>query len=199
MLEVQCECVICWYEKTCIFQTVTNQIELHALYYWKCVLQYIILSSVYFFVRFCFVLYFAVGFLLNWTFSLYSPSLDFCAATKTVLNGINGEFRAGELSTIVGPSGAGKSTLLDILTGYTTKIASGTIKINGRCRDLRRFRRQVAYIMQDCELQMHITVWEAMYFSVNLKIGPQLKLNEKKDRVSAVWTEKNNFNKWYDL
>lgn len=115
-----------------------------------------------------------------------SSSLDFCAATKTVLNGINGEFRAGELSTIVGPSGAGKSTLLDILTGYTTKIASGTIKINGRCRDLRRFRRQVAYIMQDCELQMHITVWEAMYFSVNLKIGPQLKLNEKKDRVSAV-------------
>lgn len=115
-----------------------------------------------------------------------SPCLDFCAATKTVLNGINGEFRAGELTSIIGPSGAGKSTLLDILTGYTTKITSGTIKINGRCRDIRRFRRQVAYIMQDCELQMHITVWEAMYFSVNLKIGPQLKLGEKQERVSVV-------------
>lgn len=80
---------------------------------------------------------------------------------------------------------AGKSTLLDILTGYTTNMASGTIKINGRCRDLKRFRRQVAYIMQDCELQMHINVWEAMYFSVNLKIGSQLKHDEKIERVSG--------------
>lgn len=114
-------------------------------------------------------------------------SLPFAfAATKTILNGINGEFRAGELTAIMGPSGAGKSTLLDILTGYTMNIASGTIKINGRCRDLRRFRRQVVYIMQDCELQMHITVWEAMYFSVNLKIGSQLKHSEKTERVSLV-------------
>lgn len=40
-------------------------------------------------------------------------------ATKTILNGLNGEFRANELTAIMGPSGAGKSTLLDILTGYT--------------------------------------------------------------------------------
>lgn len=113
-------------------------------------------------------------------------SFHWCVATKTILNDVNGEFRAGELTAIMGPSGAGKSTLLDILTGYTTNIASGTIKINGRCRDLKRFRRQVVYIMQDCELQMHITVWEAMYFSVNLKIGSQLKHDEKTERVSIV-------------
>lgn len=106
-------------------------------------------------------------------------------ATKTILNGLNGEFKAGELTAIMGPSGAGKSTLLDVLTGYTTNLASGTITINGQARDLKRFRNQAAYIMQDDLLQMHITVWEAMYFSVNLKIGSQLKRAEKKQRVST--------------
>lgn len=86
----------------------------------------------------------------------------------------------------MGPSGSGKSTLLEILTGYTTKLASGTITIDGRSRDLTSFRNQTAYIMQTEVLQMHITVYEAMYFSVHLKIGSQLKLAEKKERVSIL-------------
>lgn len=112
--------------------------------------------------------------------------IDFCvfiSATKTILDHINGEFRGGELTAIMGPSGAGKTTLLDIITGYTTNLASGTITVNGRCRDLKRFRCQSAYIMQECQLQMHLTVWEAMLFSINLKIGTRLNYKEKKDRV----------------
>lgn len=63
---------------------------------------------------------------------------------------------------------------------------SGIIKVNGRTRDLKLFRSQSAYIMQDDLLQTHITVWEAMYFSVNLKIGSQLKQSEKKERVCKI-------------
>lgn len=107
-------------------------------------------------------------------------------ATRTILDGINGEFRACEFTAIVGSSGAGKTTLLDILTGYITNLASGTITVNGRCRDLKRFRCQSAYIMQECQLQMHLTVWEAMFFSINLKIGTQLKRTEKKERVKIA-------------
>lgn len=95
------------------------------------------------------------------------------------MNGINGEFRAGELTAIMGPSGSGKSTLLDILTGYITKLTNGTITANGyQCKNLK-----IAYIIQDCQLQIHITVSEAMFFSINLKVGAQLKYNEKKQRV----------------
>lgn len=36
-----------------------------------------------------------------------------------ILQKVNGEFGAGELSAIMGPSGAGKSSLMNILAGYT--------------------------------------------------------------------------------
>lgn len=107
---------------------------------------------------------------------------SFITAINTILNGLNGEFRAGELTAIMGPSGSGKTTLLDILTGYITKLPSGTITANGRqCKNMK-----IAYITQECQLQLHITVSEAMFFSINLKVGAQLKYAEKKERVSIL-------------
>lgn len=105
-------------------------------------------------------------------------------ATKTILDGINGEFRAGELTAIMGPSGSGKTSLLNILTGFTSKLTSGTITVNSKNRDLGRFRSQAVYIMQDCELQRLLTVNEAMLFSANFKIGGRMTHAEKKERVS---------------
>ncbi|XP_055710758.1 ATP-binding cassette sub-family G member 4-like [Phlebotomus papatasi] len=105
---------------------------------------------------------------------------------KVILDDINGDFRAGELTAIMGPSGAGKSTLMDILAGYTTTNVYGKVTVNGRERDIRRFRRQTAYIMQDHNLQPVLTVWEAMHFSANLKIGSELSKTKKLVRIRQI-------------
>ncbi|KAL9923077.1 ATP-binding cassette subfamily G member 4 isoform 1-T2 [Glossina fuscipes fuscipes] len=106
--------------------------------------------------------------------------------TKTILNGLTGLFQAGELTAIVGPSGAGKSTFLNILSGYTTFGYNGEVTVNGRPRDMKAFKSNVAFITQDTSLQPYLTVKEAMHFAANLKIGTYLKNCSKRERINKI-------------
>ncbi len=79
---------------------------------------------------------------------------------RRVLEGVDFDARAGEVTCILGPNGAGKSTLLAALAGLLP-IAAGRVAIDGIGLDTlaaRERARRVAFVPQHTELRSSLRV-----------------------------------------
>ncbi|XP_062230570.1 ABC transporter G family member 1-like [Phragmites australis] len=107
--------------------------------------------------------------------------------TKTLLDGIFGEAREGELFAVMGASGSGKSTLVDALAGRIARESlHGSVALNGEPLHGRRLRAIAAYVMQDDLLYPMLTVRETLLFAAEFRLPRALSPDKKRARVDAL-------------
>ncbi|CAK9149070.1 unnamed protein product [Ilex paraguariensis] len=110
------------------------------------------------------------------------------ATTRTVLNGVTGIVRPGELLAMLGPSGSGKTTLLTALAGRLPGKISGTITYNGQPFSC-SMKRKTGFVSQDDVLYPHLTVMETLTYAALLRLPNKLTKEEKIEQAELVIME----------
>ncbi|KAL5828500.1 hypothetical protein ACOSQ3_017968 [Xanthoceras sorbifolium] len=109
-------------------------------------------------------------------------------ATRTVLNGVSGIVRPGELLAMLGPSGSGKTTLLTVLGGRLAGKVSGTIAYNGQPFSS-SMKRKTGFVTQDDVLYPHLTVVETLTYAALLRLPKKLTKQEKIEQAEFIIME----------
>eukprot|EP00257_Ricinus_communis_P019111 XP_015578001.1 ABC transporter G family member 21 [Ricinus communis] len=107
---------------------------------------------------------------------------------RTVLNGVSGIVRPGELLAMLGPSGSGKTTLLTALSGRLPVKVSGTITYNGLPYSS-SMKRNTGFVAQDDILYPHLTVIETLTYAALLRLPKKLSKQEKIEQAEMVIME----------
>ncbi|KAG0514245.1 hypothetical protein BDA96_10G174100 [Sorghum bicolor] len=118
------------------------------------------------------------GVFITWE-DVWVTAVDGRGHAATILHGLSGSARPGEVLAIMGPSGCGKTTLLDTLAGRldTNLRSKGDILINGRRQKL-AFGTS-AYVTQENVLMATLTVREAIYYSSQIQLPDTMPLAKK--------------------
>nr|DAD28844.1 TPA_asm: hypothetical protein HUJ06_030312 [Nelumbo nucifera] len=82
---------------------------------------------------------------------------------RTILNGVTGVVRPGDLLAMLGPSGSGKTTILTALAGRLLGKFSGSITYNGQTFS-GSIKRKIGFVSQDGILYPHLTVLETLTY-----------------------------------
>ena len=114
--------------------------------------------------------------------------LNYEIKNKSILTQVSGDVTRGRLCAIMGPSGSGKTSLLNILSGRNRDIGiyAGSIFVNGIRIDPRKFRTNIAYVMQDDALFGTQTPREAITFSATLRLPPSTSRKQRNAIVDEV-------------
>ncbi|KAK4263734.1 hypothetical protein QN277_029110 [Acacia crassicarpa] len=107
---------------------------------------------------------------------------------RTILNGVTGIVRPGELMAMLGPSGSGKTTLLTALAGRLTGKVTGSVTYNGQPFSS-SMKRKTGFVTQDDVLYPHLTVLETLTFAALLRLPKSLTQKEKMEQAETVMAE----------
>ncbi|CAF2066387.1 unnamed protein product [Rotaria magnacalcarata] len=105
--------------------------------------------------------------------------------TKTLLDGVSGEVKPGQLLALMGPSGSGKTTLLNTLAGRTLTGVSGTILLNGISYE-KGMKRKLAYVVQEDLFFDNLTVEEHLTYTALLRLPGHYTKQEKLSQVDKI-------------
>ncbi|XP_062192420.1 ABC transporter G family member 14-like [Phragmites australis] len=112
------------------------------------------------------------------------------AREKTIISGMSGVVRPGEMLAMLGPSGSGKTTLLTALGGRhgSRALLSGKITYNGQPFS-GAVKRRTGFVTQHDVLYPHLTVAETLWYTALLRLPRSLGAGEKRAQVEAVVRE----------
>ncbi|GMH35544.1 hypothetical protein BSKO_03412 [Bryopsis sp. KO-2023] len=93
---------------------------------------------------------------------------------KSILHGLTGTFRKGDLVGVMGPSGGGKTTFLSIISNMssdanTQRSVKGSILVDGRPQG-NWTKRLSAFVPQEDKLLATLTVRESLMYSAILRL-----------------------------
>lgn len=110
---------------------------------------------------------------------------------KTILSHLSGEAKGGALLALMGPSGSGKTSLLNALAFRvprgTGADITGAIFADGKpVTSPGVMARMSAYVEQEDALFALSTVRETLMFAAQLRLGPEIPLEQKRKAVEDV-------------
>lgn len=112
--------------------------------------------------------------------------------TQTVLNGLNLNIPAGQITAVIGPSGEGKSVMLKHMIGLLQPdqgdvLVEGKSIVGLRRSQLNKVREMFAMVFQNAALFDSMTVYENVAFPLEEKTS--LSRSEISDRVAVALQE----------
>ncbi len=112
------------------------------------------------------------------------------AQRRTILRHIDLTVAPRTLLALVGPSGAGKSTLLGILSA-ALPATTGTLLVDGAVvtRHNAAYQRMIGYVPQEDIVHRQLTVAEALGYTAQLRLAPDIGATELHWRIERAMSE----------
>ncbi|KAK7203982.1 transporter, ABC superfamily [Myxozyma melibiosi] len=122
--------------------------------------------------------------------TLLFRNTSYSVRDKTVLRGVQGVVRPGEIMAIMGASGAGKTSLLDILAHKNKDgRVDGQILVNGYKVTDDQFKGIIGFVDQEDALMPTLTVYETILNSALLRLPKTMSRDAKHLRVLETMNE----------